>query len=123
MFLYFAAIGRWHLDLTKNQLDWSKSLYEIFEIDPTEFKASYESFLDLVHPEDRDSVNEAYTNSIKTQKPYEICHRLLMKDGRIKWIQERCFSKFSDDGQPLVSIGFAQDITNYMRLGTKTAMK
>lgn len=109
-----AGIGRWKLNLIDNQLEWSHSLFEIFEIDPNQFKASYEGFLDLVHPEDRNLVNEAYTNSLKTQKPYEARHRLLMKDGRVKWIQERCFTEFSKDGQPLISTGFALDITKYI---------
>lgn len=111
----FAGIGRWQLNLTTNHLEWSKSLFEIFEIDPNQFKASYKAFLDLVHPDDRDLVNEAYTNSLKAQKPYDVRHRLLMKDGRVKWIQERCFTEFSNDGQPLVSTGFAQDITKYIK--------
>ena len=33
---------------------------------------------------DRDSVNEAYSKSLKDKKPYSIDHRLKMSDGRIK---------------------------------------
>ena len=39
-------------------------------------------------------------------------HRLRMSDGRIKWVQERCVTEFSDSGQALLSIGTVQDITD-----------
>lgn len=109
----FAGFGHWELNLEKNHLHWSETLFNIFELDPKSFEASYDSFLDLVHPDDRDKVNTAYTESLATKQPYEVEHRLLLKDGRIKWIHERCWSVFSDEGKPLISIGYAQDITRY----------
>ena len=51
-----ARIGRWELDLITNTLDWSESIYELFEIAPNEFGASYDAFLHAVHPADRDRV-------------------------------------------------------------------
>lgn len=109
----FAGVGRWELDLSSGSLQWSDSLFEIFEIDRNKFKASYEAFLDLVHPDDRKMVDEAYKKSLKTREAYEIEHRLLMKDGRIKWLLERCRSTFDKEGKPLVSVGCAQDVTRF----------
>ena len=47
----------------------------------------------------------------RSRKPYMIVHRLLMKDGRVKYVQEQCESKFNEAGAPLVSIGTVHDIT------------
>ena len=85
-----ARIGQWELDLITNKLDWSDSIYELFEIAPNEFGASYEAFLNFVHPADRDRVGHAYTRSLADRTPYEIEHRLLMPDGRVKWVAEAC---------------------------------
>lgn len=104
-------LGNWELDLRTNELSWSDEVFRIFEIDQEKFSASYEAFLDAIHPDDRDSVNEAYTNSLKTMQPYEITHRLLMKDGRIKWLTEQCHTFYDEDGQALRSIGIVRDIT------------
>ena len=79
-------IGSWDLDLQKNRLFWSDESYRIFEIKPSEFGISYEAFLTTIHPDDREMVNTAYTESVKNRKPYAIDHRLLMKDGRIKYV-------------------------------------
>ena len=110
-----AHIGNWELDLQKNELYWCDEIFCIFEIDPAEFGASYEAFLNLVHPDERESVNDAYTNSVKNKTPYSIDHRLLMKDGRIKYVHEQCETYYDDQGHPIHSVGTVQDITEHKR--------
>lgn len=106
-----AHLGNWDLDLSRNALSWSDEIYRIFEIDPNEFGASYEAFLDAIHPDDRETVNKAYTESLKNKTPYAIEHRLLMKDGRLKYVNEQCETFYGADDQPLRSIGTMHDIT------------
>lgn len=108
---HIAQLGRWELDLTSNALRWSDTIFELFEFDPKEFGASYDAFLAAIHPDDRDAVNEGYLNSLRNKMPYQIEHRLLMKDGRIKWVNEKCQTEYAPDGTPLRSIGVIQDIT------------
>jgi PAS domain S-box-containing protein len=110
-----AHIGSWELDLVTKRLTWSDEVYRIFEIDSEFFGASYEAFLQLVHPDDRSSVNQAYTESVMARTPYNISYRLLMPDGRIKFVRERCETKYGSDGLPIGSTGTVQDITEQMR--------
>ena len=107
-----ARLGDWELDLIHNTLRWSDGVYELFEINPAEFGASYEAFLYAVHPDDREKVNHAYTESVKTRTPYEITHRLRMTDGRIKWVNEICRTEYDPQGHPIKSFGIVQDITD-----------
>lgn len=65
-----------------------------------------------VHPEDRSRVNDAYMNSLKTRAPYAITHRLLMPDGRVKYVHECCEISFDDEGHPVRSLGTVQDVTD-----------
>jgi diguanylate cyclase (GGDEF)-like protein/PAS domain S-box-containing protein len=106
-----SKIGSWELDFATGKLVWSDEIFHLFEIDPYRFDATYEAFLDAVHPDDREAVNKAYTDSLTNQQPYEIRHRLRMKDNRIKWILEHCSSEFDAAGRPIRSIGTCQDIT------------
>ncbi len=110
-----AHLGSWQLDLRSNELQWSDEIFRIFEIDPQQFGASYETFLDTIHPDDRERVNAAYLSSLEDRFPYEIEHRLLMKDGRLKYVQERCETDFDTDGKPRCSIGTVQDISDHKR--------
>ena len=106
-----ARIGNWEFDLPTNALHWSDEIFRIFEIDPTQFDASYEAFLAAVHPADRDKVNAAYRESVERKTNYEVTHRLLFPDGRIKHVHERGETHYAEDGTPLRSIGTVQDIT------------
>jgi PAS domain S-box-containing protein len=116
-------IGSWVLDLVNHRLEWSDQIYRIFEVEPGAFKASYEAFLDAVHPDDRDFVKEAYTSSIKSRKPYDIVHRLLLKDGRLKYVNEKGETFYDDNGKPLRSIGTMQDITERKMMEENLARK
>ncbi|MDZ4202226.1 MAG: PAS domain S-box protein [Gallionella sp.] len=106
-----ARVGNWELDLLSGQLFWSDEIFNLFEIDKACFEASYEAFLNAIHPDDREAVNQAYTRSLETREPYEITHRLLMADGRIKWVNERCETYYDEQGKPLRSAGTVQDVT------------
>jgi len=106
-----AKVGSWELDLRTNRLFWTDEIFNLFELDEKVFGASYEAFLDAIHPDDREAVNSAYQQSLKDREPYLIIHRLLMADGRIKWVEERCYTEFDQNGAPLISRGTVQDIT------------
>ena len=106
-----AHLGSWELDFTRNKLKWSDEVYRIFEINPEEFSASYEAFLEGIHPDDREYVNTSYTASVESRQSYSIEHRLLMKDGRIKYVNERGQTDYDSEDNPLKSTGTIQDIT------------
>ncbi len=108
---HIAHIGSWELDIVNNVLTWSDEIYRIFEIDPSKFEASYEAFLDTIHPDDREQVNFAYTNSLETHTAYSIEHRLLFAEGRLKYVHEQCDTFYNIDEKPLYSLGIVQDIT------------
>ena len=106
-----AKIGSWELNLIKNKLSWSDEVYQIFNLLPTQFPATYEGFLENIHPEDRDYVNRAYTQSVENKQPYNIIHRLLLLDGTLKYVNERCKTFYDEEGHAIRSIGTIQDIT------------
>jgi len=111
-----AKLGVWDLDFSTNSLHWSDEIYHIFELDDVHFIPSYEAFLDVIHPDDREAVSNAYQNSLITREQYKIVHRLLMKDGRIKWVEEQCETEFDDAGKPLRSLGTVYDISDQKSL-------
>ncbi|MFA6014778.1 MAG: PAS domain S-box protein [Gallionellaceae bacterium] len=106
-----AHVGSWALDHVSNKLIWSDETHRIFEIAPPLFGGTYEAFLDTTHPEDRDRVHRAFTDSVGKRNPYEIEHRLIFPDGRVKYVLEHCETSYAADGRPLCSLGTTQDIT------------
>ncbi|MGE5457401.1 MAG: PocR ligand-binding domain-containing protein [Methanococcaceae archaeon] len=108
-----AHLGSWQLDLTNNNLSWSAEVYSIFGISPHDFDPTYEAFLALVHPDDKEKVALAYSNSLKEESPgYEIEHRIVRRNsGEIRWVQEKCKHFRNISGEVITSIGMVHDIT------------
>lgn len=107
-----AHLGSWELDIVSGSLSWSDEVYRIFGLEPEQFKPSYEAFIDKIHPDDKEMVNKAYTDSAKNKTPYNIDHRLLLKDGTVRYVNERCETYYDENGRPTRSIGTVQDISD-----------
>lgn len=108
-----ANIGSWDLDIPTGVLTWSPKVFSIFGIDTKLFKPNYDLFLDLVHPEDRSAVHQAYRDSIHEGKNnYEIQHRIIRMDtSEVRHVHERCEHIRDYTGAIVRSVGMVQDIT------------
>ena len=112
-----AHLGSWELDLTTDKLSWSDEVYRIFGLKPQEFGATYEAFLEAVHPDDRAAVDAAYSGSLRDGRDaYEIVHRIVRKStGEIRIVQEKCEHIRDKSGRIIRSVGMAQDITEHKK--------
>ncbi len=112
-----AHIGHWELDLKTDSLEWSDEIYRILGLKPQEFDASYKALLarELIHPDDRADVAGAHKASLSKKTPSDIEYRLLLKDGSVKYVNERFQTLYEDDGMPSCSMGTVQDITERKR--------
>ncbi len=106
-----AHLGYWELDLQTNHLEWSDEIYHIFGLEPSQFDATYEAFINAVHPDDRKLVSTAYSESLAKRAPYDIVHRVLLKDGALKYVHEICETSYDEKGIPVRSIGTVQDVS------------
>ncbi|MFO7889469.1 MAG: PAS domain S-box protein [bacterium] len=110
-----AHIGSWRLDLRTNHLIWSDEVYKIFGLDPQEFDPTYENFLEAIHPEDREIVNEIFKKSLKNKQSYNIDHRILRPDGTVRIVQEKCEHIIDKSREIFISVGMVHDITERKR--------
>jgi len=116
-------LGSWELDHVTQQLTWSDEVYRIFEIDRLLFEPTYQMFVAIIHPDDREWVEQAFTHSIESKSKYDIDHRLMMKDGRVKYVNERCETTYNKFGKPVASIGVVLDITEDKVIHNKLEQK
>lgn len=68
------------------------------------------SWLELVHPEDRDLVTASLETQEQGQSTYRE-YRLVRDNGDIRWICANVRIIYDDKGEPLRTIGIAEDIT------------
>jgi len=111
-----AHLGNWVLNIETKELFWSDEIYRIFDCELHDFKATYEAFLEFIHPDDREKVNSAYLKSLETKTEYQIEHRLVTKNNQIKYVKEKCKTSFNEQGKPLNSFGIVIDITEQKEL-------
>ncbi|PWR75924.1 PAS domain S-box protein [Methanospirillum stamsii] len=107
-----ARLGHWELDLKKDKLFWSDELYSIFEKIPRQFIPTYDTFLRMIHPEDRGMVDEAFQHHIRNKIPYDIVYRIKLADNRIKYVRGISKTEWDEEGLAVRSVGIIHDITN-----------
>jgi len=103
-----AGIGSWRLDVQKNTLTWSDETRRIFGA-PGGTLLTYETFLSNVHPDDREYVDTKWKAALRGGG-YDIEHRIIV-DGTVKWVKEKAYLEFAENGSLLGGFGITQDIT------------
>jgi len=106
------GIGSWVVDLRTFQAEWSEQTHHVFGTDPQTTPECYASFEERVHPEDVDVVNEIFRESIEQCVPRVYIHRMVMRDGRVRHIEQRWQAMRDESGEPFQAIGTSQDVTD-----------
>lgn len=118
-----ARIGVWEYEFRTGALWWSDEIAELFGMDPKLATPSYEAFMSVVHPEDRELVVREYRSLLATGRPYRVTHRLVRRDGRAIWVEERVAMDVASDGEPLLVRGTVQDVSERLEHGREIALK
>jgi PAS domain S-box-containing protein len=106
-----AHIGNWELDMASRRLLWSDEVYHIFEIAPDHFGGTDEAYQATIHDNDRERVGAAFRAAIANRAPYDIVHRLVTPDGRIKHVHLRSEADYGEDGRATRAYGTVQDVS------------
>ncbi|MBI4792699.1 MAG: GAF domain-containing protein [Deltaproteobacteria bacterium] len=106
-----AKFGNWDWDIANNSLWWSDGIYRIFGRTPHEFVPTHASFLQTIHPEDRDQVEEALRKSLAGEDSCSLDHRILLADGTTRTIHQQAEIIHDEAGSPVRMVGIAQDVT------------
>jgi len=105
-----SCIGSWDWDLTSNQVSWSDQLYTLTGANRRTFVPSVGAFLDLVHPEDRDRVEELIDQAVSDNIGMDYEARLVRADGEIRVVHALGEGKVAVDGH-VKMIGTIHDVT------------
>lgn len=106
-----ANIGSFEWDISENKVIWSDGLYHIYGLNPGEFGASFEAFLNLVHPGCREMVRKTIELSFQSGKPFEMEEWIVRPDGDVRILFSKGEVIKNKNGKPIRLIGVCQDIT------------
>jgi diguanylate cyclase (GGDEF)-like protein/PAS domain S-box-containing protein len=110
-----AGLSSWEWDLNTNVVYWSKEIYARFGIAEDSVNSSSDSFWNLIHPDDREAVKEAFVAAIKAEKPYDQDYRIVLPNGVTQIIHVQGRTEYGSDGRGLRMHGTIQDITERKR--------
>jgi two-component system sensor kinase FixL len=105
-----AELGLWEWDIVHDEI-WStdngRALYGIAKTE----RISFDRFLKTLYAEDREPVRLAVDKSLASGGNYEGEYRVMLPDGRIRWLAARSHIEFNNRGLPLRMYGVSIDIT------------
>ncbi|MGH2899605.1 MAG: sensor domain-containing protein, partial [Solirubrobacteraceae bacterium] len=109
-----AMVGSWEWDVRADTVTWSDELCRIYGVDAGA-QHSFEAYLQLVHPGDRENVRALVGDAFSTGNSFSFEHRLVRPDGNERTMAALGEVVLGDDGRPLRMRGTGQDITGRRR--------
>ena len=106
-----SQVGSYDFELATNTNTWSDQLYRIYGREPQSFMASYEVFLSMLHPDDREHVLAVHQTSLETLAPFEMEERVIWPDGQVRTLASWGEVVVDEQGNPARMVGICWDIT------------
>ncbi len=106
-----AHIGSWTVTLDSMKNQWSDESYRIFGVTPESFVLTTESFLSLIHSDDRHTMEKWIQDCMTGKHPTELEFRIIRPDGTIRFLCGHGYLQLAPDRTPLRLVGSVQDIT------------
>ena len=104
----------WMTDIEKSNVVYISPSYEkIWERSCLELYENPHSFIDAIHPEDRERITSAFSK--QSEGTYNETYRIITPRGEVKWIQDRAFAIRKEDGVIYRTVGIASDITDKIK--------
>ena len=107
-----ANIGIWEWQIHEERLLWDERMFSLYGISPEEFFGKYEDWLQRIHPDDLDWVQQAEQQAYQGDKECRVEFRIIRPDGTIRFIDSYAFNQYNAQGEILRTIGLNIDITD-----------
>jgi PAS domain S-box-containing protein len=107
-----ASVGGWEVDLRTESLQWTDEVYRIHGVD-TDFEPTVEDAIDLYHPKDRATIEDAFEQVTTEGEPYDVELRIVTTSDEVRWVHTRGEPLY-EDGEIVGVRGTFQDTTERM---------
>ncbi len=118
-----AKIGSWELDLVNQSGTWSAEMFRLYGRAPADGVMSYEEFIAMIHPEDREMFRRSEARAIAERCSVEHEFRIKRLDGRVRWIHGRTTPFYGPTGKPIRIAGVEQDVTDRKRAESRERLQ
>jgi PAS domain S-box-containing protein len=105
------SMGTWDINMLTNEAFWSPGLFALLGYAPKECAPSQDLWRARVHPGDLAAVVEKWQKAIDERTDYQFDYRLVIPDGKTRWVTAKGHFYFDDTGKPYRDLGSLQDIS------------
>lgn len=109
-----ANLGSFYWDLERDEISWSQQMYRIFEKDPSTYQPKVDELLQLIHPDDREVLQERALSTERSQKRPTECRAVL--DGVVRHLLVETKIVPTQDGSARALHGTIADVTERKKL-------
>jgi PAS domain S-box-containing protein len=106
-----AHVGSWEWDVARDHVWWSDEMYRVYGLRPGHSEVTLGTFLERVHPEDRERVRAAVEHAMAAGEPFELDHRIVRPDGEVRTLHARGRTETDRAGRVVRMSGTGQDVT------------
>jgi PAS domain S-box-containing protein len=106
-----ANLGSFVRDVENDRLVWSDQLFDLYGVQREQFAGTFEAFLQLVHPEDRDRLVTQVGNAVRSGQGFHVEMRIVRPDGAVRYLQSSGEPVKDKHGRVVRILGISQDIS------------
>ncbi|WP_280537393.1 PAS domain-containing protein [Halopenitus sp. POP-27] len=105
-----ADVGAWEYDVRTNESTLTEEVYHIHDF-PADRELTPEESIEHYHPDDQETIREAFRGAVEENKSYDVELRLITAEGDQRWVRTRGEPQ-QEDGEVVRIRGTVQDITD-----------
>ncbi len=107
-----SRMGAWDWNISTGKLNWSGDIETLQGFPPDRFDGSFQSYLHVVHPDDRDRLVETIQQALREKSSFDAEFRVVRPDGGIRWLAGKGQVFLGPEGRAGRMIGIGTDITD-----------
>jgi PAS domain S-box-containing protein len=106
------GLGTWRWDMATGATVWDSRMEALFGLPAGAFDGSFDTYVSLLHPDDRDEVLRVIDDAVNAKSSYRIEHRVQWSDGTVRWLSGAGGVILDDFGSVTGTIGCSMDVTD-----------
>ncbi len=114
--LQSAKVGIWDMDYATGVLRWSETLESQYGLQPGAFEGTFEASLEIVHPDDRESVRDTIGRAMQSGADFSLQYRSIWPDGTVRWLSGAGRIHLGEHGEPVRGVGISMDVSERLAL-------
>jgi PAS domain S-box-containing protein len=110
-----SGMGLWTWDVVRESTQWSDEMFRIIGYEPDEFEPKNHIWFDAIHPDDAETMREAFAHDMEHADEFQRQYRVIWPDGTVRWVESQGRCVRDKEGHATWMMGVISDVTHRKR--------